>query len=191
MSWRAALLTALLGVAALSGGLAFVYSGLADVAATSPHWALTEWVLSTTMERAVRRRASRIDPPGFLGQEARLRAGARAYESMCAPCHGAPGVEPGSIGRGLLPKPPDLTQAADAWSPAEIFWITKHGVRMTGMPSFGPTHPDEELWEIAALVQRLPRLSPEAYRLLAGPSPTAARGHSHAGHVESPHGHSD
>ena len=164
----------LLGLAAAGAGLGFVYSGRADVAATSPHWAVTEWLLSTTMERAVRHRAREIEPPGFLDDAARVRAGAVAYDGMCAPCHGAPGAEPGVMARGLEPKPPELVEEADDWSAAELFWITRNGVRMTGMPAFGPTHGDEELWEVVALVRRLPALSPAEYRALVQPAPPAA-----------------
>jgi mono/diheme cytochrome c family protein len=83
------------------------------------------------------------------------------------------------VGKGLLPEPPDLAEAAGAWSPEEIFWITKNGVRMTGMPAFGPTHTDPEIWELVALVERLGALSPEDYRALV-PSPPGRS--SHHGH---------
>lgn len=37
-------------------GLAVIYSGVIDIAATKPHCALTSWVLQTTMEHSVRAR---------------------------------------------------------------------------------------------------------------------------------------
>ena len=43
----------------------------------------------------------------------------------------------------------------------ELFWLVQGGIRMTGMPAFGPTHSDEEIWKIVAFVRRLPALSPE------------------------------
>lgn len=165
-------------IAAAGGGLGFMYSGFADVAATSPDWTLTRWVLSTTMESSVRRRARAISAPAYLGEADHVRAGARAYDAMCASCHGAPGIEPGVVGQGLHPKPPDLAREADEWSPEEIFWITANGVRMTGMPAFAPTHTDAELWDLVALVKRLPGMSSADYRELA--SPHAASGHGHA-----------
>ncbi len=184
-----------LAIAAGGGGLSFLYSGLADVAATSPHWALTRWVLSTTMENAVKRRAQGIALPAFIDEDERIRAGAVAYDAMCATCHGAPGVEPGVVGKGLSPEPPDLARTADRWSPEEVFWITKHGVRMTGMPAFGPTHSDEELWEVVALVKRLPGMSAAEYRALlpapAGPERGHGHAHEHEGGREHHHGEHD
>ena len=49
--------------------------------------------------------------------------------------------------------------------------MTKHGIKMTGMPSFGVTHSDEEIWAIVAFLQRMPKMSPEEYRRMAEPSP--------------------
>ena len=188
------LVSSVLAIAVAGGGLAFMYSGFADVAATSPHWALTRWVLSTSMENAVHRHAKGIALPALIDEDDRIRAGAAAYDAMCAGCHGAPGVEPGVVGKGLNPEPPDLTRAADEWSPEEVFWITEHGVRMTGMPAFGPTHSDEELWEVVALVKRLPHMSAAEYRALL-PAPTGPErgyGHSleHEGGREHDHGDS-
>ncbi len=171
---RIFLASSILFIAAAGGGLAFMYSGLADVAATSAHWPLTRWILATTMESAVERHAAAIVVPASLDLDERVRAGAVAYDAMCASCHGAPGVEAGVVGKGLNPEPPDLATLADEWSAGEIYWITEHGIRMTGMPAFGPTHSDEEIWEVVALVKRLPRMSPAEYHALLPP-----HGHEH------------
>jgi hypothetical protein len=34
---------------------------------------------------------------------------------------------------------------------------------MTGMPAFGPTHEEKELWSIVAFLRRLPKLKPQEY----------------------------
>jgi mono/diheme cytochrome c family protein len=166
-------------VAIAVSALAFVYLGLFDVAATSKHWRVTSWVLSTAMERSVERHARDITAPDYLADPSHVLAGAHAYDEMCADCHGAPGVEAGAVGRGLEPAPPELAEEAGEWSAAEIFWITSHGVRMTGMPAFGPSHSDEELWDLVAFVRRLPGMTAAEYRaLLAAPVPEG-REHSH------------
>lgn len=182
----------LLGVVALAAlaglaGLVAILLGLPDVAATQPHWGVTRWVLATTMERSVHRRAADVAVPADLDDPARVRAGASAYDAMCVGCHGAPGVEPGAVHEGLLPEPPELAEDADAWGEPELFWVVKHGVRMTGMPAFGPTHTDRELWDVVALLRRLPHLSPDAYRALVEEGGGA---HAHA-HDEDAHEHGE
>jgi hypothetical protein len=103
---------------------------------------------------------------------------------MCVACHGAPGKERDEVGRGLMPQPPALAKTAPTWSNGELFWILKHGVKMTGMPAFGPTHSDERLWSMVAFLRRLPNLTPEQYYQLE--QTVASTGeHSH----ESNHGH--
>ncbi len=186
------LLVLLILAVAAGSGLGFIFSGLADVSATSPHWAITEWFLSTKMEHSVRSRAKDLQAPALFEQDTRVRAGALAYDDMCASCHGAPGAEPGVVGKGLNPAPPELATEVEEWSAEELFWITKHGVRMTGMPAFGPTHADEELWEIVALVRQLPRMSPAQYRALIGSNAEENSGPSHGHKHESGHepGHS-
>ena len=47
------------------------------------------------------------------------------------------------------------------WSDGELFWIVKHGIRMTGMPAFKSGHSDEDLCKIAAFIRQLDSLSPE------------------------------
>jgi len=34
---------------------------------------------------------------------------------------------------------------------------------MTGMPDFGSTHSDEQIWNIVGFVRRLPQLSPKDF----------------------------
>lgn len=187
---RALAIAAVLVLAVAAGGLVFVSCGRVDVAATSPHWTLTEWILETAMESAVARSAQGIEPPHSLEDEALLREGAAAYDEMCASCHGAPGVERGVLAEGLNPAPPALADTAGEWSPAELYWITKHGIRMTGMPAFGPTHTDEQLWQVVALVARLPRLSAAEYRALVGAKTDAAPAPAHVHGPDERRGHS-
>ena len=157
--------------------LLFVYSGAYDVAATTDHLGLTEWALETTMERSVASRAAGIPVPGDLDSQPRIEAGAAHYVNTCETCHGGPGVETSEFAEGLNPKAPDLADEAEEWSPAELFWITKHGVRMTGMPAFGPTHADEDLWAMVAFVRALPGMSADEYSTLR----QEAGSHSHEG----------
>ncbi len=139
-----------------------VYTGAYDVAADSAHSRLTRWALSTTMEKSVERQAAGIAAPD-LSDPARVRAGAAHYKENCEVCHSGPGAEESEIHKGLNPRAPELVRTADDWSAPELFWIAKHGIKMSGMPAFGRTHSDEELWNAVAFVQELPKMSPARY----------------------------
>lgn len=117
------------------------------------------------MKYSVRRHAQGIEVPS-LSDPSLVRTGFGHYRETCETCHGAPGVEPAEMGIGLTPLPPKLTVQGHQWDAAELFWIVKHGIKMTGMPAWGPTHRDEELWAIVAFLQRLPTLSPEDYQAM-------------------------
>lgn len=48
---------------------------------------------------------------------------------------------------------------------AQLFWVIKNGINMTGMPSFFLAGAkDEELWSIAAFIKQLPSISEADYR---------------------------
>lgn len=149
----------------IAGFLIFVYSGVYNIAATSSHYTFLEWVLETTKENSIRRQSRSISEAPLAGLD--LQQGLRHFEAMCVLCHGAPDVERSEIGQGMVPRPPQLAERAQAWTPAEIFWVVSHGIKMTGMPAFGPTHSEPELWAVVALVRQLPDLAPEEYRGMA------------------------
>jgi len=139
-------------------GIIFIYSGIYDIAATEPHNPVARWALSTTMQRSVTAHAAEVEVPATFTKE-QFRRGLEHFEETCATCHRGPGVASSEVGRGLRPEPPDLATAVPEWSPAELFWIVKHGIKMSGMPGFGPTHGDEDLWAVVAFLGRLPTLS--------------------------------
>jgi len=180
---RVLVVAVIVGLGVIAG---FIYSGLYDVSATSPHGGFANWLMSTTMNASVQRRAKNLSVPD-LDDEALQLAGINDFDTMCAACHGAPGRDPQAIGQGLNPPAPDLAESSARRTAAELFWITKSGIRMTGMPAWGASHEDEELWPVVAFMTVLPGLSAEAYQsMLAG---AAGSGH-HAANGDS-HSHAD
>lgn len=172
-----------LGVVATLGAgllvaLAVVFFGLYNVAATAGHMAPMQWLLHTTMVNSVRPRAYDIRAPE-LDEPHLVQAGFREFNEMCVGCHGAPGVERSEVGLGLMPQPPDLSVAVKYWTPEQLFWILKHGVKMTGMPAFGPTHDDKELWTVVAFLRTLPGISPAEYQALVAANADMPSGHGH------------
>jgi mono/diheme cytochrome c family protein len=177
----AAVLIAVLVV--LLGGFAFVYSGFYDVAATEPHWPVTRWVLDTLRTRAIKLHAAGIEAPPGLDDPTKVLIGVAHFAAHCAICHGAPGVPRGDIARGLYPPPPDLAKAAPLYSPAEVFWITKHGIKMTGMPAWSD-HSNEELWATVSFIQKLPGMTEQDYAGLLMASMAHGGHHNQGGQAE-------
>lgn len=176
----------LFGIGAGLVGLS-IFSGVINVAGTDEHSAPVRWILKTTMERSVRAHARAVQIPSNVNLNDRELAqkGYGHYSVACTPCHGAPGQKPAPW-MVTNPAAPLLVETAKNWSDAELFFITKHGIKMTGMPALGPTHKDEHLWAISALVRLLPTMSAEEYQAMgkryeAEKRAAASANHSHHG----------
>ena len=144
-------LLTLLIVIGLVSVYGFVQSGIFNVSATINDGPVLTWLLHTTMEKSVEKRATDIEVPDLSPQDMIL-AGFSDYASMCAGCHGEPGKSPGIIKQGLNPAPPDLDHLAEEGTAAEMFWVISNGIRMTGMPAFGKSHQPEEIWPVVAFL---------------------------------------
>ncbi len=176
------LLTLAIALVVLIGlALAVITTGMYDVSAAKPEGSLTRWILSTTMDNSVRHHAEGIVVPS-LDDSALVSLGFDHFSEMCVTCHGSPTGGRSEAGRGLNPPAPDLSEAAGDWTPAELYWIIKNGIKMSGMPAFGPTHDEQELWGMVAFVRKLPGMSQERYRAFsteAGQEEGSAEGHAH------------
>ena len=141
-----------------------IVSGAYNVAATAPHTELERVIFSSTMRHSVQARAGKESRE--VWSEDQVRSGFEEYDKMCIICHAAPGKEHSEIRKGLQPEPPNLAEAAKQWTAPELFWIIKNGVKMTGMPAFGPTHTDEKIWNIVGFVRRLPQTSAQEFKAM-------------------------
>ncbi|MBV9081373.1 MAG: cytochrome c [Acidobacteriaceae bacterium] len=144
------------------GGLVFMASGAYNIAADQPHLAPVRWLLTAGRTRAVEFRSKDIRHPN-LRDPALVKKGIVLYRKNCQPCHGGPGAANEQIGRGIDPKPPQLVLVSDNWSDSELFWITAHGLKLSGMPAFAPRLSERDLWAIVAFIRRMVLLSPTDY----------------------------
>jgi len=151
----------LLAMGALS---ALVYSGMINVTAKEPEHRYLQWFLQTAKIYSVQHHANRNVKPPDLNDPSLIEEGYQHYQETCVSCHGAPGIQPSHIGKGLRPPPPELAKKMYPWSDAELFWIIDNGIKMTGMPALGPAHSDAELWALVAFVKRLPEMTAENYQ---------------------------
>ena len=163
--WRLVIgtLVVLAGVVAVA-----IYEGLYNIAADVPHTQPVYWLLETARERSVAVRARDIVVPNDLDDANRISKGRIFGDVQWR--HLAPGMERTEISGGLYPRAPELRRGTDL-TPAEQFWIIKHGVKLTGMPAWGVTHDDELLWDVVAFVRKLPEMTPEQYETLVKNAP--------------------
>lgn len=146
-------------------GMAVAWSGVIGVAASSGHWAVTDWFLHWVMQNSVRTYSLGITAPDLDGP-AMVRRGAGHYATGCAPCHGAPGEPQNPVVLRQTPPPPTLDDPAK-WRDRELFWIVKHGVKFTAMPAWVSGDRDDEVWSVVAFLRAMPGMAPDAYRALA------------------------
>jgi mono/diheme cytochrome c family protein len=152
---------------AVLGAALFVWSGVYDVSAVSPHLQPVYSTIERTMHQSVRLRARDIEAPAGLDTDAaRLQRGAACFRDKCEQCHGGPGVAPREMALAMQPLPGPLADAARKWKAGELYWITRHGIKMSGMPAWQHRLPDEDLWALVAFMRRLPDMSPHDYREL-------------------------
>lgn len=165
--WKA-MLCRVLGLATVAalGGLLFVALGLPSIAADQPHWPVTRRFLEIVMTHTVRMRTLGDEAPP-LDDPALVLRGAGHYATGCAPCHSAPGQRASLIVQGMLPSPPKLPEDMHNLSPSEMFWIVKHGLKYTSMPSWPAPKREDEVWAMVAFLRTLPSLDAAEYRRLA------------------------
>lgn len=165
----------LLSILGISSSLLVMYSGIVDVAADQPHSDLVYWFLEETRENAIEKSAQAIEVPDLSDPEL-LLAGGSDYEFMCSSCHLKPGLSESDMSIGLYPAPPNLTiksaeheghrHSDDLPTARKNFWVIKHGIKASGMPSWGRTHDDQRIWAMVAFIKQLPMLTPEQYQIL-------------------------
>lgn len=152
---RRAIAVMLVLVVLLLAGLAWAASQFNLSALEQP--GKMETYLATKAKRwLVGRSARGIVPPPVQNPERGRFAGEMAFGGSCATCHGYDGRTPTAVGRSQYPPAPDLgLPGVQEWSDAELFWIIKHGIRLSGMPGFGRVHSDEEIWNLVRFVRGL------------------------------------
>jgi len=149
-------------VLALVGGAAFAYSGMFNVAATEQHSPAVYWVLEKARVRSIQVHAAGLAAPPGYDEQSKVAGAAGHFSEHCATCHGGPGIKPSVWAEGMYPTPPNLKEAASRYTPGELFWILKNGIKMSAMPSMA-SDGDEMLWSTVAFLEKLPSLSEDDF----------------------------
>lgn len=158
---RRLLIILTLAVALATASFIFVYSGFYNVSALEQHTPPVYQLLQFSMVRSVAVRSERSAPE--LGDRERQQRGLVLYEAHCRQCHGAPGMAPEDFSLGMVPAPTAIAAIARRRAAAEIFWVVKHGIKMTGMPAWEYRLTQEEIWDVVAFVKQVAHLTVDEY----------------------------
>jgi len=164
------LLGMVLGVAILAAG-AFLYFrlGLAPVATASAPMPFEQFLAEGALHARITKEAPTNVP--IQDDESNLAAGVKTYRESCAVCHGLRGEEETGIAKGMFPKPPQFFAHASKGGGAvgQTFWVVKNGIRLTGMPGFGASMSDEQIWQVSVMVEQREKLPDGLKKLLPEP----------------------
>ncbi|MHB1620964.1 MAG: c-type cytochrome [Sulfuricella sp.] len=147
---------------ALIGAYLLVQSGLIPANADGkPSW-LETWMARTSLDATLRREAPKDKNPVALTDQ-NLINGVYLFAQNCAVCHGSAkgAASPSPIAKGEYPPPPQLaTNGVEDDPEGYSFWKIKHGIRLTGMPSFGYSLSDRQIWTLALFLKHMDKLPP-------------------------------
>ena len=85
------------------------------------------------------------------------------FADHCATCHANDGSGQTEIGQRFYPNVPDmrLDETQDL-TDGELYWVIENGVRLTGMPAWGPGGANDlDTWKLVHFIRRLKDLTPE------------------------------
>jgi mono/diheme cytochrome c family protein len=157
----------------------FLHTGLIAANADAKPGGFELSAANTALEAVLRRNAPRGPNPVPL-TDANLVEGVRLYGAHCAVCHGtsAGNGRASAIARGEYPAPPQLATDGVEDDPAGwTFWKIKHGIRLTGMPSWKDDLDDRQIWTLALFLGHMDKLPPAAeaaWKQLPPPQPDPA-----------------
>jgi thiosulfate dehydrogenase len=149
-------------VVAAIGAYFLVGSGLIPANADGKPGQLEIWAAHTSLDATLRRDAPKGPNPVAL-TERNLLNGVHLFAQNCAICHGSAkgAASPSPIAKGLYQKPPQLaTDGVEDDPEGFSFWKIKHGIRLTGMPSFGDSLSDRQIWTLALFLKHMDKLPP-------------------------------
>lgn len=151
-------------VALLAGAYLALQSGKIPANADGTPSRLELWMARTSLRATLRHQAPK-EPDPLPVTDANLIQGVRIYGKHCAGCHGtAQGAGSATpVAKGEYPKPPQLAQdGVEDDPPGYSFWKIKHGIRLTGMPSWAGTLSDRQIWAVALFLRHMNTLPPAA-----------------------------
>ncbi len=146
------------------GGYLVLKSGMVPANADAQPGGLELWAADTSLSATLARDAPKGPNPIPL-TDANLTQAVTLYGQHCAICHGDSRGDPSAspVAKGEYPRPPQFgTDGVEDDPEGFSYWKIKHGIRLTGMPSWASTLSDQQIWSLALLLKHMDKLPPGA-----------------------------
>ena len=157
-----------IAAAAALAGIVALKGGYIDFGADRAPSALETRLAMAALDASLERRSEGLKNP-LQADEKTLKAGAEVYLNHCAGCHGLPYNPDSQFGRSFNPPVPQFFTEAPDMTDAQNFYVTLHGVRWTGMPSWSKTLGETEIWQVVTFLANTEKLPPAAAKVIAKP----------------------
>ncbi len=151
-----------------------IHFGWFPVGADNPPGAVEKKLANMAMDDYVDRHEPHKPNP-FQPTVDNLMDGAHTYEQHCSSCHGGASNKISPMRTRFSPPVPQIIKHIPDDEDSHLWWVTKHGIRMTGMPSWDGILTDDQMWKVILFVKNSNKLPPEvqeAWEEIATPAPT-------------------
>lgn len=151
-------------VAAAIAGYVIIRAGIMPANADERPPRFEVWAAKTSLHATLRRSAPRVTNP-LPSTDKNLIAGVKLYAQNCAVCHGDASGKATDVAKGLYQDPPQLAKEGVEDDPDGVtFWKLSHGIRWTGMPAFGKTLKEDQIWQLTLFLKTMDHLPPAAQK---------------------------
>lgn len=157
-------------IAILIGGFLLVKQGRVNFEADQPLSATERRMAMTAVDASIDRHAPDTKNPIQATNE-NLLAGANIYMNNCAGCHGLPSNPNSQFGHSFYPPVPQFFKNSPDMPDNQNFYVVNHGTRWTGMPSWGKTLSESQIWMVVTFLGHIEKLPPAALKALEPTAP--------------------
>jgi mono/diheme cytochrome c family protein len=156
----------ILGVVAVGLGLfAYLKFGPLPVAVSDTPFPMEKELVRLPLNARIERE---VKTAPFGSSEDVFEAGAHIYKTNCANCHGTPGHDV-PYAKFMYPNAPQLWKkhgkngvvGVSDDEAGETYWKVANGIRLTGMPAYGPVLSDTQMWQVSVLLKNADKEMPD------------------------------
>jgi mono/diheme cytochrome c family protein len=140
-------------------------TGVVNFSADQPPSETEKHLAMSAVDASTDRHAPEAKNP-LPANEANLVSGAELYMNHCAGCHGLPSNPDSAFAKSFNPPVPVFFKDAPDMAENQNFYIIQHGVRWSGMPAWGGTLSETQIWQLVTFLGSVEKLPPAAQKKL-------------------------